>query len=89
MGAAAGLLDRLQELVGGSGDSLSLYLGTAVVALLVLLLLTRRGGGDDGAASSGGRIRRAMSFTSAACAEGTYVHPFIHAAIQLLDRVID
>lgn len=74
MGAAAGLLDRLQELAGGSGDNLSLYLGTAVMALLVLLL-TRRGGGEE-AASSGGRIRRAMSFTSAACAEGTYVHPF-------------
>lgn len=69
MGAAEGLLGRLQELAGSGGDGLLLYLGTAVMALLVLLLLMRRGGEE--ANGSGGRIRRAMSFTSAACAEGT------------------
>lgn len=73
MGAAGALLDRLQELTG-AGDSLPLYLGTAAVALLVLLLLTRRGAEEAEGNGSGGRIRRAMSFTSAACAEGAFLY---------------
>lgn len=74
MGAAA-LLDQLRELLGthpDSGSRLLLPLSTAAVGLLALLLWTRAGrsrkeGEGNG---SGGRIRRAMSFTSAACAQG-------------------
>lgn len=77
---ASALLDRLRELLasvhpssGGQGG-LSLYLGTALAALVVLLVLKRATAkGSDGGSSSGGRIRRAMSFTSAACAEGALV----------------
>ncbi len=73
---AAALLDRLQELLAGvDRDSLPLYLGTAVGALVVLLLLTRaRANSSKEDGGGGGRIRRAMSFTSAACAQGTYIH---------------
>lgn len=73
---AEALLDRLRALVGSHQDdgSLLLYLGTALAALLLLRLVTRAGGSSgkgEEKEGSGGRIRRAMSFTSAACAEGT------------------
>lgn len=72
--AAAGLLERFQEVLeaGKTGFLVdpSLYIGTALAALLVVLVLLTRRGSDEDSSASGGRIRRAMSFTSAACAEG-------------------
>jgi hypothetical protein len=83
MGMTA-LLDRLEGLLGSvDRDSLPLYLGSALAALLVLLLLTR--GRRESSSDSGGRIRRAMSFTSAACAEGTYRHGLDRIGLDPID----